>query len=158
MPLFTENTNPNNQTNPSANDSTQTNQNSNQPNNQNQGPQPFSKPTTGLFSLPPAVMNIVPWIPLMLEMTTGQKIPQMSGTMGEIQQSLQQIQFGLTQVVNNQNSLNQRLIALETKLLEVQSSANNLTNQFKSLRLTHTKEQKQIEYNPPQLEENQENY
>ena len=39
---------------------TQTNQNSNQSNNQNQGPQPFSKPTTGLFSLPPAVMNIVP--------------------------------------------------------------------------------------------------
>src|SRR6185312_4020876 len=111
----------------------------------------------------------------MLEMTTGQKIPQMSGTLGEIQQSIQQIQFSLTQVVNNQNSLHQRLIALETKLLEVQTNATqhltNLTNQFKSLRLTHTKEQKQIElrsngsdfdksrqYNPPQLEENQENY
>jgi TolA-binding protein len=100
----------------------------------------------------------------MLEMTTGQKIPQMSGTLGEIQQSIQQIQFSLTQVVNNQNSLHQRLIALET-------SANNLTHQFKSLRLTHTKEQKKIElrsngsdfdksrqYNPPHLEENQENY
>jgi len=156
MPLFTENTNPHNQTNSNATqNSTPTNQNSNQQNNQNQGSQPFSKPTTGLFSLPPAVMNIVPWIPLLLEMTTGQKIPQMTGTLGEIQQSLQQIQFGLTQVVNNQQSLNQRLIALETKLLEVQSSANNLTNQFKSLRLTHTKEQKQIEYNPPHLEENQ---
>jgi len=151
MPLFTENTNSNNQTNPSANDSTQTNQNSNQPNNQNQGPPPFSKPTTGLFSLPPAVMNIVPWIPLLLEMTTGQKIPQMTGTLGEIQQSIQQIQFSLTQVVNNQNSLHQRLIALET-------SANNLTHQFKSLRLTHIKEQKQIEYNPNQQLENQEDY
>jgi len=36
------------------------NQHHQPPNNQNQGSQPFSKPTTGLFSLPPAVMNIVP--------------------------------------------------------------------------------------------------
>jgi len=94
----------------------------------------------------------------MLEMTTGQKIPQMTGTVGEIQQGLQTIQMTLGQIIQSQQNLNQRLIALETKLLEVQTSANNhltnLTNQFKSLRLTHTKEQKQIEYNPP-LENNE---
>jgi hypothetical protein len=41
----------------------------------------------------------------MLEMTTGQKIPQMSGTIGEIQNSLQQIQASLSQVVNYQQQL-----------------------------------------------------
>ncbi|CAG8852116.1 34328_t:CDS:1, partial [Gigaspora margarita] len=34
----------------------------------------------------------------------------------------------------------------------------NLTNQFQSLRLTHTREKKQIEYNPPREEEETENY
>ena len=60
--------------------------------------------------------------------------------MAEITNSLQQIQTNLQVIVQNQQSLNQRLTALE-------NSANNLTHQFKSLRLTHTKEQKQIEYN-----------
>jgi septal ring factor EnvC (AmiA/AmiB activator) len=90
-------------------------------------------------------------------MTTGQKIPQMSGTMAEIQTTLMQIQTGMQTIVNNQQSLNQRLINLE-------SSATNLTHQFQNLRLTHTKEQKQIEYGNTQnnhsshLEEENQNY
>jgi hypothetical protein len=75
----------------------------------------------------------------------------MSGTIGEIQQGIQAIQM-------NQVQINQRLTALEikhsetqTKLLEIQTSANqhlsNLTHQFNSLRLTHTKEKKEIAYN-----------
>jgi septal ring factor EnvC (AmiA/AmiB activator) len=116
----------------------------------------------GLFTLPDSVMKLVPWIPFILEATTGQKIPQMSGTIGEIQQGINQIQ--MTQV-----QINQRLTTLEikqsetqTKLSEIQTNANqhlsNLTHQFNSLRLTHTreKESKQIAYHnqPDNSEEN----
>jgi hypothetical protein len=51
-------------------------------------------------------------------------------------------------IANNQQTLSQRLIALE------QNATNQLTNlnkQFNSLRLTHTKERKEIEYNPNKL-------
>jgi hypothetical protein len=84
----------------------------------------------------------------------------MSGTIGEIQQGISQIQMSQVQI-------NQRLTALEikhsetqTKLLEIQTNANqhlsNLTNQFNSLRLTHTKEKKEIAYNnPPEENQNQ---
>ncbi|RHZ35501.1 hypothetical protein [endosymbiont GvMRE of Glomus versiforme] len=101
----------------------------------------------GLFSLPPAIMNFVPWIPFFLEMTTGQKIPQMSGTIGEIQTGLQNIQLTLGQVIQQQQSLDQRLTAIENNAVQ---SFNNLTNQvqsIKSIRLTHDRERKQIEYN-----------
>ncbi|CAG8717309.1 6002_t:CDS:2, partial [Ambispora leptoticha] len=47
------------------------------------------------------------------QMTTGQKIPQMSGTIGEIQQGIQNIQINLGQIIQNQQSLDQRLTALE---------------------------------------------
>jgi TolA-binding protein len=82
----------------------------------------------------------------MLEMTTGQKIPQMTGTIGEIQAGIQNIQMTLSQVIQHQQQLEQRLIALE----------NNATNQFtnlvqqvqsiKSIRLSHSQETKAIEF------------
>ena len=118
--------------------------NNNQSLNQEQVNQVQNK---GLFSLPPAVMQFVPWIPLMLEMTTGQKIPQMSGTIGEIQQGLQTIQMTLGQIIQHQQSLDQRLTALET------NATNQLTNlvqqvqSIKSIRLTHDRERKQLDYN-----------
>jgi len=83
----------------------------------------------------------------MLEMTTGQKIPQMSGTIGEIQQGLQAIQMTLGQIIQHQQSLDQRLTALET------NATNQLTNlvqqvqSIKSIRLTHDRERKQLDYN-----------
>jgi len=67
----------------------------------------------GLLTLPPSILQMVPWIPLMLEMTTGQKVPQMSGTIGEIQNSLVQIQASLSQVVNYQQQLWNKLTSLE---------------------------------------------
>jgi len=125
---------------------TKNNQSTEMPNqtNQNQGEQPFSQQNTGLFSLPPYVMKLVPWIPLMLEMTTGQKIPQMTGTIGEIQQGLQTIQMTLGQIIQSQQQFHQRLTNLETNASQ---QFTNLTNQFNSLRLTHTKEKKEIAYN-----------
>lgn len=109
------------------------------------------------FNLVKTIGQLLPLAPFVFEQFTGQKVPPMTGTMAEIQIALTQIQTGLQTVVNNQQQLAQRLIALETKLSETQTNANqhlsNLTHQFNSLRLTHTKERKQIEYNPPQLEE-----
>ena len=138
MPLFEEKTNQNNQTSSSANqdNSTQSNQTQNQ------------KPS-GLLTI---IGQLLPLAPFAFEQFTGQKVPQMTGTIAEMQMALINIQTNLQTIANNQQALSQRLIALETN---ANNHLTNLTNQFKSLRLTHTKEQKQIEYNPP---ENQENY
>jgi len=56
-------------------------------------------------------------------------------------------------VVSNQNQIAQRLVNLETNASQ---QLTNLTQQFQSLRLTHTKERerKEIAYNNPP--ENQE--
>jgi len=119
----------------------QSNQQFNQQQNQGQ------LPNKGLFSLPPQVMQFVPWIPLMLEMTTGQKIPQMSGTIGDIQQGIQTIQMTLGQIIQHQTNLEQRLTALETN---ASSQFTNLVQQvqsIKSIRLSHSKETKAIDYN-----------
>jgi len=137
MPLFEEkNTHP---------------KNNNQTQSLNQTNSSTNEPSKGLFTLPDSLMKLVPWIPFALEAATGQKIPSMTGTIAEIQLALTQIQTGLQTVVNHQQELAQRLIALETN---ANNHLTNLTHQFNSLRLTHTKERKQIEYNPP-LEENQ---
>ena len=94
--------------------------------------------------------QLLPLAPFVYEQFTGQKIPQMSGTIAEIQTALISIQTNLQTIANHQQSLNQRLIGLE-------SSANNLTHQFQNLRLTHTREQKQIEYNPNKITNPEEN-
>ena len=148
MPLFEEtNPNPHNQTDNELNQSV--------------------IPTKKENNLITAIGSLLPFAPLVFEQFTGQKIPAMSGTMAEIQLVLNNLQTGLQTVVNNQQQLAQRLIVLETKstesqakLSEIQVSANNhltnLTNQFNSFRLTHTRERKEIEYNPhpPSINDN----
>jgi hypothetical protein len=136
-----------NQTETSGSQSCGSDSQTNQNNNQTQ-----SKPNSGLLTI---IGQLLPLAPFAFEQFTGQKVPQMTGTIAEMQMALIQIQSGMQTIVQNQQSLNQRLIQLETN---ANNHLTNLTNQFKSLRLTHTKEQKQIEYNPPHLEENQENY
>ncbi|CAG8678748.1 13441_t:CDS:2, partial [Ambispora gerdemannii] len=56
------------------------------------------------------------------KMTTGQKIPQMSGTMGEIQQGIQTMQMTLGQIIQQQQNLDQRLSNLEN------SASSQFTN------------------------------
>ena len=120
-------------------------------NNEQQNNQEQTKPeSSGLIKM---VGQSLPFLPLLFEQFTGQKVPHMSGTMAEMQMALIQIQSNLQVIVNNQHNLDKRLIQLETN---ANNHLTNLTNQFKSLRLTHTKEQKQIEYNPNQQSE--ENY
>ena len=103
----------------------------------------FNQPK-GLLTLPPAVLQMVPWIPLMLEMTTGQKIPQMSGTIGEIQTSIQQLQTSLAQVINNQNQIWTKLESLEAntnnsfKILATETKRSlELINSFPKPELNH---------------------
>jgi hypothetical protein len=43
--------------------------------------------------------------PLILEQLTGQKVPQMTGTMAEIQASINQLALNVQNVVNNQNKI-----------------------------------------------------
>ena len=102
--------------------------------------------------------QLLPLAPFAFEQMTGQKVPALTGTMAEVQTTLLQIQTNLQTIVNNQQSLNQRLVQLETSAT---SQFNNLTHQFKNWRLTHTKEQQQIEYgnsSNSQLEESDPNY
>ena len=94
--------------------------------------------------------SLLPFAPLVYEQLTGQKVPAVTGTMAEMQMSLVQINSNLQAVINNQNQLTNRINQLETN---ANQQLNNLTHQFKNLRLTHTKEQKQIEFDRPQLEE-----
>ena len=111
-------------------------------NNQAQPQEP-----SGLMKM---VGQSLPFLPLLFEQFTGQKVPHMSGTMFEIQ-------MALNQVMASQQAIMQRLTNLENNATH---QFNNLIHQFKNLRLTHTKEQKQIEYgnNSSHLEEENQNY
>ncbi|CAJ0856043.1 17309_t:CDS:2, partial [Entrophospora sp. SA101] len=106
-------------------------------------------------SLLTIIGQLLPLAPFAFEQFTGQKVPAMTGTMAEMQSALLQIQTNLQVIANNQQTLSQRLIALETN---ANNHLTNLTQQFQSLRLTHTKERKEIEYTPTKLENTEENY
>jgi phenylalanyl-tRNA synthetase alpha subunit len=131
MPLLEETTLPNNQ-NPSVNPSSSTN------------PKPNSLITT--------ISSLLPLAPLLFEQFTGQKVPAIGGTMAEMKLAITQIQTNLQTVVNNQQQIYQQIDQLKTT---ASNQLTNLTHQFQNLRLTHTKEQKQIDFNRPS--ENPEN-
>ena len=96
-------------------------------------------------SLIKTIGQLLPFAPLVFEQFTGQKMPAMSGTMAEIQLALTNLQTALQTVVQNQTQLAQRIVNLETNASQ---QLNNLTQSFQSFRLTHTREKKEIEYNP----------
>ena len=138
MPLFEEKTN------------------QNQSVNTNQTEQSATTKTTpdNKSNLLTIIGQCLPFAPLVFEQFTGQKVPQLSGTIAEITNSLQNIQISLQTLANNQQQLSQRINQLETN---ANQHLTNLTNQFKSLTLTHTKEQKQIAYhNQPNSENHEE--
>lgn len=125
--------------NPQANSQQQFNSQSSMPNSEQKG----------LLNLPPAFLNMLPWIPFAVEAITGQKVPQMSGTIAEIQQAIQQIQFTLSQVLSQQQQMLNTIANLETN---ASNQFNHLISQvqnIQSIRLTHSKEHKAIEYNHP---------
>jgi hypothetical protein len=53
--------------------------------------------------------------------------------------------MALISIQTNLQTINQRLTSLETNAVQQLTS---LSQQFQSLRLTHTREKKEIEYNP----------
>ncbi|CAG8472338.1 11191_t:CDS:1 [Ambispora gerdemannii] len=138
MPLFEQTNQKNNNQTDNCGFEKPTNQSANQ-SAANQSNQPTETKSTGLMNI---IGQCLPFAPLVFEQFTGQKVPQLSGTMADIQNAIQQVQFSLQTVVNNQQQLSQRITSLETN---ANQHLANLTNQFKSLKLTHTKEQKQIE-------------
>src|SRR5207244_7598388 len=133
MPLFEENT--------------QTKSNQTETNTQtNSSTSPSPQAETGIIK---TIGQLLPFAPLVFEQFTGQKLPAMSGTMAEIQLALTNIQTNLSVVVNNQQQLAQRIVNLET---QASSQFTNLIQQvqtIQSLRLTHSREKKEIEYNNP---------
>jgi len=52
-----------------------------------------------------AISKCLTFAPLMLEQFTGQKVPQMTGTMAEIQSGVIQLTANLQKVINNQNKI-----------------------------------------------------
>ncbi|CAJ0762123.1 23385_t:CDS:2 [Entrophospora sp. SA101] len=103
----------------------------------------------GLFQIPPAFLQWLPLLPLLLEQATGQKIPPMGGTMGEIQSVLQQVQFNLSQLLNKQQQIFSRLESLENN---ASNQLNNLSQQVastnKSFHLLATETKRSLEFNP----------
>jgi len=136
----------------------------NQQANFNQNTQASDATQKGLLTLPPALMQIVPWIPFALEAISGQKIPAMGGTIGEIQSSLSQIQFSLTQLLSNQQQVLSGQQQLWTKLTNLESNAStqlsNLsqqvanTNQDFKLLATETKRSLEFSQSRNELETN----
>ena len=143
MPLFEEFNQPANQ-NANQSSSTQTNQNPED-----------EKPKQNQAGLMTVIANLLPLAPLAFEQFTGQKVPQMTGTIAEMQMALIGIQNNLATIANNQQQLAQRLTALEQNAIQ---HLTNLTNQFNSLRLTHTKERKEIDFNRPSENQTDQNY
>src|SRR3954449_8933944 len=78
----------------------------NQTNNQSQTQKP-----SGLLTI---IGQLLPLAPFAFEQFTGQKVPQMTGTIAEMQMALISIQTTLQTIATHQGQLNQRLIALET--------------------------------------------
>src|SRR3954465_5766244 len=98
-------------------------------------------------SLMTIIGQCLPFAPLVFEQFTGQKIAMLTGTMGEIQQSIQQISSSLSQVLTNQQEIFARIVNLETNSSQQLTSLDKRLESLHSIRLTHEKERKQIEYN-----------
>src|SRR5436305_1909487 len=73
----------------------------------------------------------LPFLPLLFEQFTGQKIPQMGGTIAEMQLVLNQVLTMQQQILTNQQTLNQRLVSLENN---ASHQFTNLTNQVQSIK------------------------
>jgi len=82
---------------------------------------PNQTPNQGLFQIPEKFLQLIPWIPVGLEMLTGQKIPA-TGVLADILNGIQLLQVNLQQVLNNQQQLWNKLENLES------NAASQLTN------------------------------
>ena len=118
----------------------------------NQAPSP-----KGLFQIPEKFLQLIPWIPLGLEMLTGQKIPP-TGVLADILDGMQQIQFSLSQLHIKQQQLWTKLESLENNASnQLTSLSQQVASTNQAFRLMHQKETKSLEFNPrpqPELAQN----
>ena len=140
--------------------SPETNNFSAQPTNFNQTQnQPLNNqltPNQGLFQIPEKFLQLIPWIPVGLEMLTGQKIPPV-GALADILSSVQSVQFSLQQVLTNQQQIYARLEALESnassQLTNLSQQITSTNNSFKLL-ATETKRSLELSSQPqPRISE-----
>jgi hypothetical protein len=76
----------------------------------------------------------------------------MTGTIAEIQFALSNIQTGQQELLTNQRELANRILALETNASQQFTNLIQQVQTIQSLRLTHEREKKQIEFNNPRPE------
>jgi hypothetical protein len=110
-----------------------------------------------------AVTKCLTFAPLILEQFTGQKVPQMTGTMAEIKGVINQLNISVQKVIGNQQVIVDNQTKLNSRLANLENNANqklfNLTKQvdkLSGLKLTHERERKQLEFNSSQNFNNQE--
>ena len=122
--------------------------------NQNPPNQPLNnqQPPKGLFKIPENLLPLIPWIPIGLEMLTGQKIPP-TGVLADILSGIQQMQFSLNQVLNQQQQIWTKLESLENNASsQLTNLSQQLTSTNNNFRLLATETKRSLEFSPPQPE------
>lgn len=69
----------------------------------------------------PKFLQLIPWIPVGLEMLTGQKIPA-TGVLADILSGISQLQISVNQILTQQQQIWNKLVNLEN------NASNQLTN------------------------------
>jgi hypothetical protein len=129
-----------------------------QPNNQNnqQTSQQAHQQQTGFqgqsnaqTQQPPSIMMKLmnSCLPVLLEQFTGQAMSPMGGNNAEMQLALSQVISLQQQILMGQQNLEQRLVQLETNASQQFLGLAQEIKSIKSVRLTHDRERKQIEFN-----------
>jgi hypothetical protein len=134
--------------NPKLNNQQNTQQST--PNNQNQPPTNFQgQPNFQPPNQQPSILTklISSCLPVLLEQFTGQAMPPMGGNNVELQLALSQVISLQQQIIAGQQNLDQRLTQLESSASQQFTGLAQEVKSIKSIRLTHDRERKQIEFN-----------
>ena len=131
------------------------------PNNQNQPPTNFQgQPNFQPPNQQPSILTklLSSCLPVLLEQFTGQAMPSMGGNNVELQLALSQVISLQQQIIAGQQNLDQRLTQLESSASQQFTGLAQEVKSIKSIRLTHDRERKQIEFNGNgNLQQQQEN-
>ena len=115
-----------------------------------------ANPNQGLFQIPEKFLQLIPRIPVGLEMLTGQKIPA-TGVLADILNGIQLLQVNLQQVLTNQQQLWNKLESLESNAASQLSNLSQQvanTNQDFKLLATETKRSLEFSQSRNELETN----
>ncbi|CAI2192449.1 1285_t:CDS:2 [Funneliformis geosporum] len=133
------------------------------PNNQNNQPNGFQQanqsqtnfqgqPNAQTQQPPSIIMKLMTsCLPVLLEQFTGQAMPSMGGNQ-QVELVLSQVISLQQQIITGQQKIDQRLTQLETSASQQFTGLAQEVKSIKSIRLTHDRERKQIEFNGTQQE------